>query len=614
MLRYNNNKKIEMKNNIINKTQKYFFLAAVCVAFAGCTKNVFDKQDLQGVDPSIWSLETATNLYINKTYDLVMPNWPLATAMHNTSDEANSGNTTLLYGQLTDNSVTDIAANNTNSSNQYYTIRRINLAIQGIEEGTLPDNIKAKLKGQLYYFRAFMYFNLVKLYGGVPLVLVSQDINEDVLNVPRSKTSVCINQITRDLDSCYGLPYAWSLSSDGGRITKAAALALKGKVLMYWASPQFNPANDAARWTKAYDASKAAYDSCLANGYDLIANYANIFLDETSSNKERIVWRTYDNITVNPGRGTNTEQLVRPLSETTANSGSGSYQPTWNLVQAYVMKNGLPITDPASGYNPVLFWQNRDPRFDASIAYNGVVWPLSAKTGRKQWNYLNVTEDNANQSKTGFYTRKISNPNIAASAALYNSNSGGGSGMDWIEMRFAEVLLNYAECANSIGNLAESQTLIAKLRNRAGITAGTANYGLSAVTAKAKMDTLIWNERQVEFAMEGKRYDDLRRTRTFHLLTGTVRQGYRWTVKSPYTIASMESLALGYKPRDTININNQSSYTAAFTTSTFNLDTTTPINFPTNYYFYPLPANFRTSSIVIEQTAGWPGGSFDPLQ
>jgi starch-binding outer membrane protein, SusD/RagB family len=603
-----------MKKYSIKQFQKYFFLAVLSLAFAGCTKNIFDKKDLQGVDPSIWSLETATNLYINKTYDLVMPNWPLAAAMHNTSDEANSGNTTLLYGQLTDNSVTDIAPNNTNPSNQYYTIRRINLAIQGIEEGTLPDNIKAKLKGQMYYFRAFMYFNLVKLYGGVPLVLVSQDINDDVLNVGRSKTSVCIDQIARDLDSCYGLPYSWSLSSDGGRITKAAALALKGKVLMYWASPQFNPGNDGARWTKAYQACKTAYDSSLANGYDLLANFANIFIDETSTNKERMVWRTYDNITVNPGRGTNIEQLARPLSETTANSGSGSYQPTWNLVQAFVMKNGLPVTDPASGYNPVLFWQNRDPRFDATIAYNGAVWPISAKTGRKQWNYLNVTEDNANQSKTGFYCRKICNPNIAASAALYNSNSGGGSGMDWIEMRFAEVLLNLAECANGVGNLAESQTLIAKLRNRAGITAGTTNYGLSAVTAKDKMDTLIWNERQVEFAMEGKRYDDLRRTRTFHLLTGAVRQGYRWTVKAPFTIASMESLALGYKPRDTININNQSSYTASFTTSTYSLDTSTPINFPTNYYFYPLPTNFRTSSILIQQTNGWPGGSFDPYQ
>ncbi len=604
-----------MKKSILNSLNACVILSIVVLFFAGCTKNIFDKKDLQGVDPDIWNLESAANLYINKTYDLVIPNWPVAGAMHNTSDESNNANSSLLYGQLTDNSVVDIASNNTNSSNnQYFNIRRINLAIQGLEAGTLPNDVKAKLKGQMYFFRAFIYFNLVKLYGGVPLVLVSQDINDEELNVGRSKTSICFEQISRDIDSCYGLPKTWSLSSDGGRITKSAALALKGKALMYWASPQFNPGNDVARWESAYQACKVAYDSATSHGFGLLSNFSNIFIDETSTNKERMIWRTYDNITVNPGRGTNVEQIVRPLSESTSNSGGGSYQPTWNLVQAFCMKNGLPITDVASGYNPVLFWQNRDPRFDATIAYNGMVWPLSSKAGRRQWNYLNVGEDNANQSKTGFYCKKISNPNIAASAALYNSNSGGGSGMDWIEMRFAEVLLNLAECANATGRIAEAKTLVASLRSRAGILAGTSNYGLDAASTLGQMSTLILNERQVEFAMEGKRYDDLRRTRTFHLLTGTVRQGYRWTVKSPFTNASLESLTLGYKPRDTININNPASYAAAFTTSTFSLDTSIPINFPTSYYFYPLPQGFRLSSILIEQTIGWPSGTFDPLQ
>lgn len=605
-----------MKKNKLNLLYKYALVLIVIVSMIACKKNIFDKKDLQGVDPDIWNLESATNLYINKTYDLVMPNWPVPGAIHNTSDESNNALTTLLYGTLIDNSVTDIASNNTSSSNnQYFTIRRINLAISGIEDGSLPRDVKSKLKGQLYFFRAFMYFNLVKLYGGVPLVLKSQDINEDQLNVGRSKTSVCIDQICTDLDSCYGLPNSWPLSSEGGKITKLAALSLKGKVLMYWASPQFNPtAPSAAKWTRAYTACKVAYDSCIANGVDLLSVFSNIFIDESATNKERILWRTYDNITVNPGRGTNTENITRPVSETTSSAGSGSNQPTWNLVQAFVMKNGLPISDPTSGYNPVLFWVNRDPRFEATIAYNGSVWPLSGKTGRKQWNYVGVGEDNANQSKTGFYCKKICNPSIPATAALYNSNSGGGSGMDWIEMRFAEVLLNLAECANAVGNLAESQTLVAKLRTRAGIDKGTNNYGLSVVIVPAKMDTLIWNERQVEFAMEGKRYDDLRRTRTFHMLTGKTRDGYKWTAKAPFTNAILEALTLGYKPRDTININNQASYNAAFTTATFPLDTTSPINFPTTYYFYALPTGFLTSSIAIEQTIGWPGGTFDPLQ
>ncbi|MFM6983655.1 MAG: RagB/SusD family nutrient uptake outer membrane protein [Chitinophagaceae bacterium] len=594
---------------------------------SACKKDIFDKKDLSGVDPAIWNSESTTNLYINKTYDLVMPNWPTVSGMHNTSDETNSANTTLLYGTLTENSVTDIASNNTSTSNnQYFTIRRINLAIQGIEEGTLDQDVKAKLKGQMYFFRAFVYFNLVKLYGGVPLVLKSQDINTDVLEVPRSKTSVCIKQIVADLDSCYGLPASWTLSTDGGRITKMAALALKGKVLMYWASPQFNPNNDLTRWEDAYTATKAAYDYGLANNYDLISNFSNIFTDETAANKERILWRTYDAISVNPGRGTNIENILRPVSETTG--GGGSYQPTWNLVQAFTMKDGVPIAQAVASssfaYNQDIFWVNRDPRLDATVAYNGQVWPLSGKTGRRQWNYVSVTEDNSKQSATGFYCRKISNSSISAANAVYNSNTGGGSGMDWIEMRFAEVLLNYAECANATGRMADAKTLLVKLRTRAGIVAGSKNYGLDLATTTAQMATLILNERQVEFAMEGKRYDDLRRTRTFHTLTGTVRYGYKWTVKSPYTLGATAGTdptkiyleannALGFKPRDTININNVTTVNKVFTSTTFSLDTTTPINYPTTYYFYPLPTNFLTSTVKIEQTLGWSGGTFDPL-
>lgn len=607
-----------MKRNKIKLLSLYLSLIILIGLIASCKKDVFDKQDLNGVEETdLWNVESSATLFLNKTSDLIMPNWPVSGAIHNSTDEVAAVNTTLLYGQLTDNLITDIASNNTSTTNQYFNIRRCNLAIDGIENGSLPNDVKLKLKGQAYFYRAFIYFNLVKLYGGVPLVLHSQDITTDDLNVPRSKTSVCIDSIVKDLDSCYGLPGVWPVAStDRGRITRGAALALKGKVLMYWASAQFNPSNDVARWERAYSANKAAYDTLVKDGYALNANFANIFIDESSANKEPILLRTYDAISVSPGRGTNIENLLRPVSETS--SGGGAYQPTWNLVQAFPMNNGLPITDAASGYDPVLFWKNRDPRFDATIAYNGCVWPLSGKAGRRQWNYLNVGEDASKQSSTGFYCRKISNATLSPTAAVYNSNTGGGSGMDWIEMRFAEVLLNLAECANETSRAGEAASLVIKLRQRAGILAGTGSlYGLPSLTVPiGQMKTIIMNERQVEFAMEGKRYDDLRRTRLFSTLNGTSRLGYRWTVKAPYTIASLETVnAQGFKPRDTITITNASVVNAIFTPSTVTLETAgNTINFPSNYYFYPLPQNFLLSSSVIQQTIGWPGGSFDPLQ
>jgi len=600
------------------------------IGAVGCKKDIFDKQDLSAVNGDIWNTASTTNLYLNATYDLVMPNWPTPGSIYNTSDELNNYTASILYGQLTGsgNEVTEIYTKSAQGTDQYFNIYRCNLAIAGINAGTMDAADRATLKGQFYFLRAFTYFQMVKLYGGVPLVLTAQNPATGNIQVPRAKSSVCFAQIAADLDSAAAmLPPTWNLSTDGGRITRAAAMAMKGKALLYWASPQFNPNNDVTRWQTAYTANKAAYTQALTDGYALYPTFANIWIDETANNKERMIWRTLDNVSVNPAHGTNTEYITRPYSA--SNDGGGSNQPTWNLVQAFPMANGLPITDPNSGYDPQLFWVNRDPRFAATIAYNGCLWNLSGSSGRLEWTYQGFLDDAKSPSATGFYCRKICNPSITAAGALYNTNTGGGSGMDWIEMRLAEVLLNYAECANAIGNMAECQGLVATLRARAGITAGNTNYGLNSITSQAQMTSLLLTEREVEFAMEGKRTDDLRRTRMFDKLTGTQRLAYRWTVNLPYVAGAVPTSgavagrtyidvydASGGRVCDTINVNNRAEYAKFFSTATASIEpaTTPVINYPTNYYFYPLPQNFISTSSVIQQTVGWPGGTFDPLQ
>lgn len=613
---------MKLSNTII----KTITVATLCGAvLTGCKKNFFDLPDQNGIDSRIWDDAGAVGQFLDRGYDLMMPSWPSPGTIHYTSDELNNANTTFLYGQLTDNSVTDIATSSSITANRYFDIRRCNIGIDGINSGSLDDATKKKLKGQLFFLRAQTYFNLVRLYGGVPLVMHAQVLDTDDLNVPRSKTSVCIDSIVRDLDSATAyLPTSWP-AADRGRITQAAALCLKGKVLMYWASPQFNPTNIATRWENAYKACRAAYDSCIAQGFALYPTYANIFIDESNTNKESIIIRVYDATSVSPGRGTNTEYITRPRSETTALAGGGSNQPTLNLVKAYTMKDGVPINK-STDYDATLFWQNRDPRFAATIAYNGCTWPLSGNTSRKQWCYTGVLDEGSALTTTGFYCRRICNPAINAAQTQYNSNSGGGSGMDWIEMRLAEVIMNVAECANETGRLSEAKDMVRLIRVRAGITAGAQDYGLSLAPDQTAMRDLIMNERMVEFAMEGKRYHDLRRTRRLHLLTGTTRNGIKWVAKDPYvagkppTNPSASKIYLdsvyvsGIRPRDTANLNNLSVYTKMFTPSEVSLDATQAINIPELYYFYPLNTFFRQSSYKIEQTIGWPGGSFDPLQ
>lgn len=593
---------------------------ALFTVLSACKKDseFFDIEDPQGIDSRIWSDEGAVGLFLNRTYGLVIPQWPTLGGIHNTSDELNNANTAFLYGTLVENSVTDIGTGNAITTNRYFDIRRSNIAIEGLNSNSsLSETTKKTLKGQFFFLRAFTYFRLVSLYGGVPLVLQSQTL-EDELNVPRAKTSDCIAAIARDLDSAIAyLPATWG-TADKGRITRAAASATKGKVLMYWASPQFNPTNIATRWEDAYQANLAAYNQGIADGYSLFPTYANIFTVE--DNAEVLLVRKYS---AARDVGTNTEAITRPDSET--DGPSGSNQPTWNLVQAYGMKDGLPTNHASSGYNSIMFWQNRDPRFEASIAYNGGLWPLSGKATRKQWSHTGVPDEAASTIVTGFYCKRLTNNTLTPAQSVYNSNSGGGSGMDWIEMRFAEVVLNLAECANETGLLAVAKDNVRRIRQRAGIIAGSFDYGLAVATDMASMRSLILNERMIEFAMEGKRYWDLRRTRNYHLISA--RQSYKLAAKLPYVAGNPPNPpvagriyidapdAFGVRPRDTANLNNQSVYTAIYTTpgTIASLEGSNTVNIPAKYYFYALP-NFFSQNFFLEQTAGWINGTFDPLK
>lgn len=605
-----------MKN--IKATGKIMMLAmlAAITVIQSCKKDdeFFDIEDPQGIDSKIWSDPGAVDLFLNRTYGLIMPQWPTLGGIHNTSDELNNANTAFLYGQLVENSVTDIGTGNGIGTNRYYDIRRCNVAIEGLNESTLPDATRQTLKGQFYFMRAFVYFRLVSLYGGVPLILQSQSL-DDELNVPRAKTSTCIAAIVNDLDSAAAnLPATW-IGNDIGRITRGAAMAVKGKVLMYWASPQFNPTNIASRWEDAYQANLAAYNQCVADGNILLANYANIFI--TEDHKEILLVRKYN---ANRDLGNTIEQITRPKSET--DGASGSNQPTWNMVQAYTMSNGLPTSHASSGYDNVMFWQNRDPRLAASIAYNGAPWALSGKAVRKQWTHTGVPDEPSGTIITGFYSRRFCNPALSAAQSVYVSASGGGSGMDWIEMRFAEVVLNLAECANESGRLTEAKDKVRLIRQRAGIVAGAFDYGLSVAVDVATMRTLILNERMVEFSMEGKRYFDLRRTRNLNLISA--RQSYKLSLKTPYVTGTGTDVTkiyfdmantAGTRPRDTANLNNKSVYTSVYTTpgAIASLEGSNVISIPAKYYFYPLP-NFFSQSFFLEQTAGWINGTFDPLQ
>lgn len=585
--------------------RKIFCYILLTAGLAACS-DILDKRDLTGIDERTWDNESTATLYLNRVYDLSMPTWPnlsgagtIPTAIHDVSDDYNGGDQKIWYGTLSVDNITDFYGGNA-SNNVWAYIRKTNILLNDIDGGILPQDVKAKIKAQAYFLRGWMYFQLVKLYGGVPYVSHPQDWVTENLFVARNKTSECIDSIVRDLDMAATLPATWG-SADKGRITRGAAMGIKGRMLLYWASPQFNPENNPERWERAYLANKAAYDTLLLDGYGLFSSFANSWLDEGTGNKEVILLRSFDGA----NKASTFDDAARPYSE--SNGGGGAYQPTLELVNAFPTADGLPITDPNSGYDPVYYWKNRDPRFDATIAYNGCTWPLSNKTGRKQWNYVGVTEDKNKPTVTGFYCRK----NVNTSTIRDNTKLGK---TDWVEMRFAEVMLNLAECANATGRTQEAYDLLVAIRKRAGIKAGADNlYGLKAGQSKDELLKTILNERRIELAFEGKRYDDLRRHKLFDQLNGKKRSILKITINAPYTAAELEKPdATGIPLRDKLDLNGP-DYTKYFTATVDVLDTQKPINYPTNYYFYAIPTTNILRNPSIVQTTGWSDGTFNPL-
>ena len=604
----------------MKKKLLYILVGLTVIAGNSCTKNLLNKVNFNGLpDPEVWSDSTQANLYLNGLYNLVIPVWPtnenatstFPSSFHNTSDESNGGTTTILQGKLTSESVTDFFASGTAGAYPY--LRRINILFAQIDKYGLTPAQTAPIKAQAYFLRAYVYFDLLKIYGGIPYITKPEDWLTDTLTVPRNSSSQCIDSIVADLNHCSVLPPSWT-GTEFGRITRGAALAFKARVLLTWASPQFNPTNDMSRWQAAYTAAQNAYDTCTLDGYALYSNFSRINLDVASmTDKEPILFRPFNGANVT-GQFEGYDGVTRPYSQS-AGSGGQTNNPTWNLVQAFPMKDGYPITA-ASATNPydsIYYWHNRDPRFYATIVYNGAYYGLSSTPDRKQWMYTGINVDKGHVTNTGFYCRKNIDTTISAVNSQYGKTF-------WVELRFAEVVLTLAECANMTGNQAQAYTMLGMIRKRAGISANSDNlYGLQANMSQADMQTAILNEREVEFAFEGKRYDDLRRTRTFDQLNGTYRNQIVVAFKSPYTVANMEKVnaTTGVQYVDTINIDGP-DYTKYFTHSIVPITNDPQINFQTTYYAYAIPSSNISKDPNMQQTIGWlfagGAGTFDPTK
>ena len=357
---------------------------------------------------------------------------------------------------------------------------------------------KNRLVGEMKTLRAWRYFQLVRHYNGVPLITKTFGLS-DKFDAARNSADECFQFIIKDLDSAIALLPA--VAANKGKIDQGIAMAIKSRVLLTYASPLFNSSNDVTRWQKAADAAKAVMD---LTRYSLVpwTSYKSMFIKYDPANTENIF------VSINqagiaseghqdnyPWPGLTFEYCIMPFSR----GGNIMYTPTQQLVDSYETTDGKAITDPSSIYDPKNPYTNRDPRFDIDILHQG------SKLNLSTIDFINPSgvDFNQNQTVTGYLLGKFVDPAVYDATAL---TLGAGQGnQPWIKLRYAEILLNYAEAINEAQGPENANDAVNLIRTRAGMPV------LPAGLNQAVMRLRIQNERKVELSFEEHRFWDVRR-------------------------------------------------------------------------------------------------------
>jgi len=405
----------------------------------------------------------------------------------------------------------------------YRNIRRVNLLLSKLPTVPLSDYMKSRMKGEAKCLRVWYYMQLLIVYGGVPNIGDEVYDIDDFLNIPRQKFADLVKYLSDELDEAASLlpvpnaafPVGYD-ALDYGRVTKGTAMGLKSRLLVYAASPLFNggaidaaspeqkelvsyPTYSVAHWQAAADAAQAVinsgYYSLLVNNSQPGLGFYQTFLTRVNSENIFVVTRP------------NNKDFEAYYLPGTRN-GQNYSRPTHNLVDAFPMISGKAITEAGSGYDPQNPYVNRDPRFRYTIIFNGSKYQANDNTQNFVWTFTGAGQTGdafSSGGNTGYFVRKMCDSTVTNSV-------GANPARNWPIMRYAEILLNYAEAINETGQTALAYPKLAELRERAGIEPGGDNlYGMKPDMTQAEMRTFIQNERRIELAYEDQRWHDIRR-------------------------------------------------------------------------------------------------------
>lgn len=286
---------------------------------------------------------------------------------------------------------------------------------------------------------------------------------------------------------------------ENGRITRAAALALKSRATLYAASPLYNTSNDKTKWAKAAEAAYELIGNASELGVGLDNSFANLFGATNYNSKEVILIRP-------TGTSKTFEQLNYPMGVT---GGKTSTCPTENLASAFEMKDGRAFdwNDATMKANP---YANRDPRFYLTIVHNGMAWPAKTAVDISEGGANGLPKTNA--TTTGYYLRKYVNNSISFEAGSTTA----ATHHSWVLFRYAEILLNYAEAMINAYDDCNYTNSTCKMSALAAVNAVRGRNGIKMPAISGSLNAndflkAVKHERRVEMAFEGQRFWDLRR-------------------------------------------------------------------------------------------------------
>lgn len=366
---------------------------------------------------------------------------------------------------------------------------------------------------EVRFLRAYFYFNLARAYGDVPLI--TKVLTEDEANqVTRTPVADVFDFIVKECDAILEadqLPVRYSdlvgdaangSSTDGGRVTKQAVMALKARTLLYWASPLFNKENNSDLWRQAAQANKDVIDFCTANGISL-GKYSEIW----GTNN----WQAGEMIFVRRVGDMNWPETTNfPVGMENGNSGNC---PTQTLIDAYEMQaTGLAWDEPGSGYDQTDPYAGRDPRLAMTIAVNGDKWPETNPNPLETYQGGRNGLPLAGATPTGYYLKKYLDKTIDIST----STGSGSTRHNWVTYRLGEFYLNYAEAVfNYLGSAdATDGTFTMSAVDAVNVVRSRSDVNMPGFPTGLSNDEFTEKyrrERMVELAFEGHRFWDVRR-------------------------------------------------------------------------------------------------------